>query len=359
MRKHLRANLWLLGLTLILCSVLYPLVLWLIGRTVFPSQANGSLVDKNGRPAVSEKEAVGSRLIAQPFTGDEYFQPRPSAVNYNAAASGASNYGANNPRLRGRVAQQLGPIVRYFSSDGPGAGALVGPDIEKWFQSENDPKKGEKRRDLIAEWASKNPTLLGDWAKASDVSKGFIKQWAMDHAGVSAAWKKRNPDAKDAPESDSLAPFFFDPTIADSFVALHPGMWPCTIDAQKDGKSVKFIKPMNEGDEVRSIFFDMWLQEHSEVKLEKVPADMVTMSGSGLDPHITLKNAHYQMPRVVKKWAEKTGAKETDVRKEIEHLLTEHSEAPFDSWVGVPLINVLEVNLALPDRMKRLRTKGS
>src|SRR5471030_1844512 len=103
MQKHLRAILWLLGLTLILCSVLYPAVLWSIAQTVFHSQANGSLVmGADGKP-------VGSRLIAQPFTGDEYFQPRPSAVSYNAAASGASNFGANNPKLRGRVAQQLGP----------------------------------------------------------------------------------------------------------------------------------------------------------------------------------------------------------------------------------------------------------
>src|SRR6185295_9047225 len=118
----------------------------------FHAQANGSLiVDADGKP-------VGSRLIAQPFSGDEYFQPRPSAVDHNAAASGGSNLGANNPRLRGRVAQQLGPVVRHA-----GTGALVGPDIEKWFQREN-----HKGRDLPAEWASKNPTLLGYWAKSTD-----------------------------------------------------------------------------------------------------------------------------------------------------------------------------------------------
>lgn len=353
MWQHLRANLWLLGLTLILCSGLYPSVLWLIGQTVFHFQANGSLImATDGKP-------IGSRLIAQPFTGDEYFQPRPSAVSYNAAASGGSNLGANNPRLRGRVAQQLGPIVRYLSPDGPGTGALIGPDIEKWFQSENNPKKGEKRRDLTAEWASKNPTLLGDWAKSSDTIKDFIKQWATDHAGVATAWKQKNPDSKDAPEADALAPFFLDPAIADSFVALHPGMWPSTIEEQKDGKSVKIIKPMNEGDEISSIFFDMWLHEHSDVKLEQVPADMVMTSGSGLDPHITLKNAHFQLPRLVKKWTEKTSAKEADVRKAIAEVLTKHTQAALGGLVGVPLVNVLEVNLELPERMKQLGVKGS
>ena len=54
----------------------------------------------------------GSRRIAQPFSDARYFQPRPSAADYNAAASTGSNYSASNPLLRDRVARQLGPIVR-------------------------------------------------------------------------------------------------------------------------------------------------------------------------------------------------------------------------------------------------------
>ena len=109
MIAHLRANLWLLVLTVLLCSVLYPLVLLGIGQTVFHDKAQGSLLtDAEGNP-------IGSRLIAQPFTADEYFQPRPSAASYNAAASGASNWAGNNYLLRDRVARQLGPIVKYAS----------------------------------------------------------------------------------------------------------------------------------------------------------------------------------------------------------------------------------------------------
>ncbi len=85
MSAHLRANLLLLVLTLLVCSVVYPLVLWGIGQTVFHEKAQGSLVtDVSGK-------AIGSMLIAQPFTADEFFQPRPSAASYNGAASGASN----------------------------------------------------------------------------------------------------------------------------------------------------------------------------------------------------------------------------------------------------------------------------
>src|SRR5262245_31109475 len=121
MATHLRANLWLVALTLLICSVLYPATLLGLGQTVFPNQANGSIiVDEGGEP-------IGSRLIAQPFTADEYFQSRPSAASYNGAASGASNWGASNYLLRERVARQLGPIAVYRS--GPKKGELVALDI--------------------------------------------------------------------------------------------------------------------------------------------------------------------------------------------------------------------------------------
>src|SRR4051812_45101718 len=127
MTAHLRANVLLVVLTLALCCVLYPLVLWGIGQTVFPSAASGSLVTD------SAGKVRGSRLIAQPFNDAKYFQPRPSATtpDYNASASGGSNLAANNPKLRGRVAQALGLIARY-RKDGPRKGAAVGPDVEKW-----------------------------------------------------------------------------------------------------------------------------------------------------------------------------------------------------------------------------------
>src|SRR5207245_6507537 len=128
-----RANLWLLVLAVLLCSILYPLALLGIGQTFFHNQAHGSLIDKEGRLISTSQEAIGSRLIAQPFTGDEYLQPRPSAASYDAAASGASNWAASNYQLRFRVAKALGPFVKYGGKS-PKKGQLVGPDIEKWFQ---------------------------------------------------------------------------------------------------------------------------------------------------------------------------------------------------------------------------------
>ena len=92
----------LLALTL-LTGVLYPLAVTAIGRAVFPRQAEGSLLTRDGH-------VVGSALIGQPFSSSRYFWGRPSATSppYNGAASTGSNLGPLNPALldsmRARVA---------------------------------------------------------------------------------------------------------------------------------------------------------------------------------------------------------------------------------------------------------------
>ena len=198
MNAHLRANLWLLGLTVLLCCVLYLLILWAVGQTVFPDKASGSLIVEDGR-------IIGSRLIAQPFTQPEYFWPRPSAVSYDASNSGGSNLGASNPKLRERVVQSLDQLRRY---------------------------------------------------------------------------------------------------------PHHPN---------KD-----------------------------------VPADMVMTSGSGLDPHITLDNALYQLDRVAQAWATKSGLDGSKVRMTVEKMLRQNATSPLGGLAGVELVNVLEINLLLREEMRRL-----
>lgn len=69
----------------------YHVVLWGIGKVVFPAQAEGSLIRR------ADGTIVGSRLIAQAFAKPEYFHPRPSGVDYNAASTGGTNYGPSNP----------------------------------------------------------------------------------------------------------------------------------------------------------------------------------------------------------------------------------------------------------------------
>lgn len=79
----------------------YHIVLWTVGAAVFPDQASGSLIRR------ADGAIVGSELIAQKFTTAAYFHPRPSAVDYNAASTGGSNYGPSNPDHLKAVQERL------------------------------------------------------------------------------------------------------------------------------------------------------------------------------------------------------------------------------------------------------------
>jgi K+-transporting ATPase ATPase C chain len=83
----------------------YHVVLWGIGRVMFPAQAEGSLIRR------ADGTVVGSRLIAQKFTRPEYFHPRPSGVDYNAASTGGTNYGPSNPDHLKAVQERLDAAI--------------------------------------------------------------------------------------------------------------------------------------------------------------------------------------------------------------------------------------------------------
>src|SRR5690606_11474118 len=83
-RAGLRAPLLFAVVTLVVFGLLYSLVGTALGRALFPAQAAGSLVERGGR-------VVGSVLVAQPFADARYFQPRPSAANYDPMAAAGSN----------------------------------------------------------------------------------------------------------------------------------------------------------------------------------------------------------------------------------------------------------------------------
>lgn len=120
-----------LFLTLV-AGVLYPLASTGVAQVLFPSQANGSLVQKDGK-------VVGSRLIGQAFTEPKYFWTRPSATSPmpdNGASSSGSNQGPTNPALTDAAKQR---IAALREAD-PGNDAPVPVDLVTASGSGLDPE---------------------------------------------------------------------------------------------------------------------------------------------------------------------------------------------------------------------------
>jgi len=87
----------------ILTGLIYPLAVTGLAQAIFPSQANGSIIEKNGKP-------IGSTLIGQQFEDPKYFWGRPSATGpypYNGGSSSGSNLGQNNPALMANVQSRI------------------------------------------------------------------------------------------------------------------------------------------------------------------------------------------------------------------------------------------------------------
>src|SRR6202042_1853664 len=288
----------------------YPGLIWAIGQVFFPFQANGSLVKG------PDGTIVGSRLIAQPFTKDEYFQPRPSAASY-----AASNY-----LLRNRVAGALVPIIKYKS--GLKAGQLVAPDIEAWFQQD----KFQGNPHIVAQWADLHNAVAQAWVNADPTHGQYVDAWSKAHPDIVAKWIKDNPSTPQ-PKAPDLAVLFFE-----HFSEEHPGMFPSAVtQTGTDGKSQTSIQPVKDGSDIQSNFFDMWRQEHADADLQDVPGDLVTASGSGLDPHITLANAEFQLDRIAAKWADDTKNDAGEVRNQIDQILQNNVSAPFGGLAGEKL----------------------
>lgn len=132
MKENLKVAVLFTIVTTLIFGLIYPLVVTGLAHLFFPAQANGELIVKNG-------QVIGSRLIAQPFSSDRYFHPRPSAAGsgYDPVAAGgsASNLGPTNRQLLDRVKGD----VEKLHAENPGtavpidlvttSGSGIDPDI--------------------------------------------------------------------------------------------------------------------------------------------------------------------------------------------------------------------------------------
>jgi potassium-transporting ATPase KdpC subunit len=113
MFKQTKQAFLLLVIFSILTGIIYPLAITRIAKIVFPRQANGSLIHRDGKP-------VASSLIGQQFTEPKYFWSRPSATSpipYNADASSGSNLGPTNPDLVKVVQERIAALRKADSGN--------------------------------------------------------------------------------------------------------------------------------------------------------------------------------------------------------------------------------------------------
>jgi K+-transporting ATPase ATPase C chain len=161
----------LVALTLI-TGLAYPLAITGIAEVIFPYQAQGSMIERDGH-------VVGSALIGQPFSSDKYFHGRPSATTatdpndstktvaapYNAANSGGSNYGPSNKALVDRVQSDIDTLKKENPS------ATVPIDLVTTSASGLDP-------DISPEGAFYQVPRV---AKARNLSEDRVRQLVAQH----------------------------------------------------------------------------------------------------------------------------------------------------------------------------------
>ena len=130
-----------IALAVVVCGI-YPATVWLLAQTLFPAEANGSLIVRSGKVA-------GSSLIGQGFVEAKYFHPRPSAAGsgYDAMGSGGSNLGPTSKKLVDAIKQR---VLDYRTENGLAPDVRVPADAVTTSASGLDPHISVKNAHLQA-----------------------------------------------------------------------------------------------------------------------------------------------------------------------------------------------------------------
>ena len=165
MFRTFRPALVVFTLLTLLTGVVYPVLISVIGGFAFPTQARGSVIERNG-------ESVGSVLLGQPFSSPRYFWSRPSATAthaYNGGASSGSNQGPTNPALAEAVAARIAALraadpgndapvpIDLVTASGSGLDPHISPAAAEYQVARVARERGlsvERVRELVAEATS-------------------------------------------------------------------------------------------------------------------------------------------------------------------------------------------------------------
>src|SRR5580658_9789770 len=161
MWKEMKPAILITFVLTIITGILYPLAVTGLAQTLFHKQANGSLIERDGK-------VIGSEIIGQNFAKPEYFHPRLSQNSYDAANSGGSNLGPTNPDL----AKRLKKDADQFRKDNPDYTGPIPADAITASASGLDPEISPAN--AIAQ--------TGRVAKARGASTDAVQNLALDEA---------------------------------------------------------------------------------------------------------------------------------------------------------------------------------
>jgi potassium-transporting ATPase KdpC subunit len=152
----------------VVCSGLYPFVIWGVSQLLFPYQANGSIIK-----SPDNKTKVGSKLLAQGFSGAKYFHPRPSSAGtgYDGSSSSGSNLGPTSQKL---IDQIKANVEAYRQENGLAADAVVPADAVTASGSGLDPHISLQNAELQTPRVAKERGLSPDAVKA-EIAKATEK----------------------------------------------------------------------------------------------------------------------------------------------------------------------------------------
>ncbi len=386
-----------IGATLVLgfvCCGLYPLAVWAIGQAVFPIQANGSLVTKDGKFTKDDSQAVGSYLIGQNFSPAGCFHPRPSAAGngYDGSSSGGSNLGPLSAKLMHGTTKDFAFTI--FAADKthtavvPVKGRVQGTVVEITKSTISLTAPGTTAKTTYAlDPAVADPNTVvnyhGRTIHATTIPVGSIVELTLNDktpptatavnvadqeidAGISARDTANNKITLDDSGSTVIN---VDPKNTAFIVNGKPGAFAdlangmtvhAVVSLQMDfdgiadrvihycqDNSIKYTSSVPDSaftdgdglDDVKLVTAFNAADSSTINPGTPIPGDAVTASGSGLDPHIGPENAELQAQRVA-------DARKLPLEKVLE-LIHKHTDGRNLGLLGDPGVNVLMLNIAL------------